>query len=215
MPILIATILWTVSLSLSEAKETIIQYAHSGVFGTVDTTDILTINSVPIEWGDRRNNSFLSNIENETLRMIIKSFKHTTANRHTYQRTRKCRLEEFKILKVSDRIQYDGREYLSLDSFENTWTAAVPQALALKQQWDQGAEKHELNLRNGCMELIKAFTRNEHPVSKASFAIIVIIAIVAFLCLCVVIFYISKNGCGHPGGVLGSIIHYPRRGPAL
>ncbi|KAJ8378083.1 hypothetical protein AAFF_G00247970, partial [Aldrovandia affinis] len=97
--------------------------------------------------------------------MIIKSFKHTTANRHTYQRTRKCRLEGFKILKVSDRIQYDGREYLSLDSFANTWTAAVPQALALKQQWDQGAEKHELNLRNGCIELIKAFKRNEHSVS--------------------------------------------------
>ncbi|KAJ8357874.1 hypothetical protein SKAU_G00206680 [Synaphobranchus kaupii] len=213
------SILWTVSFSLPGAKETLIQFRFSGIVGRTETSDTLTIDSVPITWSDRRNNGFLSiNTECEapfrlTLRMIRRSFNHTTANNHTYQRTRECLLEGRRVLQVSDRIQYDGAEYLSLDSAANTWTAAVSQALALKQQWgwDNGrTEKHKIHLEDGCTELIKAFSRDENPAPDTSLGVILIpILVIVVFCQFIFSFFISRHGSNHAGGVLGSIIHYP------
>ncbi|KAG5847733.1 hypothetical protein ANANG_G00129350 [Anguilla anguilla] len=219
---IIFSLLWTVFFSLHEAKETTIRYQHSGIVGGSPTSDTLTIDSVPIGWSDRRNNGFLSiNTECQglfrmTLRMITRSFNHTTTNNHTYQRTHECFLEGHRVLRVSDRIHYDGAEYLCLDSAKNTWMAAVPQALALKQQWDRESgctERHKVLLQNGCTELIEEFSRDKHSAPEASLAIVLIpiLIIVVLLCQFMVSFLISRHGSRLAGGVLGSIIHYPQR----
>ncbi|XP_035278018.1 zinc-alpha-2-glycoprotein-like [Anguilla anguilla] len=204
---IIFSLLCTVFFSLHGAKETMIRYQYSGIVGGSPTRDTLTIDSVPIAWSDGRNNGFLSiNTECEglfrmTLRMITRSFNHTTTNNHTYQRTHECLLEGHRVLRVSDRIHYDGAEYLCLDSAKNTWMAAVPQALALKQKWDRQSgctERHKVLLQNGCTELIEEFSRDKHSAP-------------VFLCQFMVSFLISMHGSRVVGGVLGSIIHYPQR----
>ncbi|KAJ8274223.1 hypothetical protein COCON_G00088480 [Conger conger] len=211
------SILLTVSFSLPGEKETMIRHQYSGIVGRTETSDTLTIDSVPIAWSDRRDNGFLSvNTECEapflmTLALITRSFNHTEANNHTYQRTRECVVKGLRVLQVSDRIHYDGAEYLSLDSGASTWRAAVPQALALKRQWDSGrTERHTIHLRNGCTELIKAFAHDNHSAPAASLGtmLIPILVIVIFIFMVMVSFLIPRRGAKQAGGVLGSIIHY-------
>lgn len=224
MRILIFSFLLALSASLPGPKETMIRYQCRGIVGRTDTNDTLTINSVPIAWSDRPNNGFLS-VDSDsfhmTLKMIARSFNHSTSN-HTYQRTRECLLEGLTVRRVSDRIHYDSAEYLSLNSAANTWTAAVPQARALQQQWDRDngrTERHKIDLQNGCTELFKAFSHsNSNSVSGASLAGLLLLAFViaAFLGQFMVTFFISRHCSKHTGGgVLGSIVHYHGRSKGI
>ncbi|KAG7457014.1 hypothetical protein MATL_G00241870 [Megalops atlanticus] len=204
--------------SLALPRETIIQYRHSGVVGKTDTTvEMVAINGVPVPWNERI--SILSiNTEYETpfdiiLQMIVKSYNHTTASNHTYQRLRECWVEGNGMLRVSERIQYDGKNYLSLESTRDTWTAAVPQALQLKEQLDRDPArtgKQRMHLQNRCTELLKEITRSQ-TFSTEAFVnyVLPILAIVAFVGMILFSFFMFKKGPGHPTGVLGSIVHYP------
>lgn len=58
---------------------------------------------------------------------------------------------------------YDGKVYLTLDHTD-TWTAHVPQAMALKVLWDQEVQRtrtERVRLQEGCIKLMKELRLSE------------------------------------------------------
>ncbi|XP_036410623.1 H-2 class I histocompatibility antigen, K-Q alpha chain isoform X2 [Megalops cyprinoides] len=206
------SIFWNPFLALP--RETIIQYRHTGVVGKTETTvEMVTINDVPVPWN--KSISILSiNRENDfdiILQMIVKSYNHTAASNHTYQRLLECRVEGNGMLTMSERIQYDGKNYLSLESTRDAWIAAVPQALQMKEELDRDPARtglQSMHLQNRCTELLKEITRSEHSSTEAFLKYLLpILVIVAFVSMILVSFFMFKKGSGPPAG---SIVHYPR-----
>ncbi|CAG07665.1 unnamed protein product [Tetraodon nigroviridis] len=73
----------------------------------------------------------------------------------TLLRSRECILEGSE-LHWTDRVFCDGKVYLTLDG-NDTWTPHVPQALALKESWDQQVERtreQRIRLQEGCFKLM-------------------------------------------------------------
>lgn len=145
------------------------------------------------------------------------SSDNTTAQlkNHTLLRSRECILEGSQ-LHWTDRVFYDGKVHLSLDS-SGTWTAHEPQARVLKALWDKEAERtrmEEARLQDGCIQLIKELKLSEEqPVTEIPLAqlLIPILVLLAFIGLMIISLFLSKNmGLRHPGGVIGSVIHYPK-----
>ncbi|KAI1893832.1 hypothetical protein AGOR_G00127730 [Albula goreensis] len=221
-------------LVLSFPKATVIQYAYTEVVGSADTPVITrTLNGVLVPWnysGHDENtlrDIFLLNTEQEnlfekSLPIILKSFNHTTARNHTYQRMRTCQLEGYRVEWVSDLVRYDGVDYLRLDGKTDTWRAAVPQAQVLQQLWAGDAE-HAQNeracLENSCAEMLKDLTQNslssvEGPERQEVMSVwFPVLAAVALFGLMLISFLMFKKqvskGSGLPGGTVGSLIHYP------
>lgn len=134
---------------------------------------------------------------------------------HTVLRSRECILEGSQ-LHWNDRVFYDGKIHLTMDS-SGTWTAQVPQAQVLKAQWDQETERtrmEKVRLQEGCIQLMKELKfSQEQPVSDIPLPqlLIPILALLAFIGLIIISLFLSKNmGLRHPGGVIGSLIHYPK-----
>lgn len=74
----------------------------------------------------------------------------------TVLRSRECILEGSE-LHWTDRVFCDGKVYLTLDR-NDTWTPHVPQALALKELWDQEVERtrqERIRLQEGCFSLMR------------------------------------------------------------
>ncbi|XP_072296499.1 uncharacterized protein [Eucyclogobius newberryi] len=134
---------------------------------------------------------------------------------HTVLRSRECILEGSQ-LHWTDRVFYDGKVHLSLES-SGTWTAHGPQAQVLKAKWDQEAERtkvERLRLQEGCIQLMKEikFTQEQQvPHIPLPQLLIPILAVLAFTGLFLISLCLFKNlGLRHPGGVVGSVIHYPK-----
>lgn len=134
---------------------------------------------------------------------------------HTVLRSRECILEGSQ-LHWTDRVFYDGKIHLTMDS-SGTWTAQVPQAQVLKAQWDQEDERtrmEKVRLQEGCIQLMKELKFSQEPlVSDIPLPqlLIPILALLAFIGLIIISLFLSKNmGLRHPGGVIGSVIHYPK-----
>ena len=75
---------------------------------------------------------------------------------HNILRSRECILEGPQ-LHWTDRVFYDGKVYLTLEH-NDTWTAHVPQAVALKELWDQEMPRtrtERIQLQEGCVQLMK------------------------------------------------------------
>ncbi|XP_055007822.1 uncharacterized protein LOC110158895 isoform X2 [Boleophthalmus pectinirostris] len=137
---------------------------------------------------------------------------------HTVLRSRDCILEGSE-LHWTDRVFLDGKVHLSLES-SDTWTAQGPQAQVLKAKWDQEAERTKIEserLQEGCIQLMKElkFTQEPQvPHIPLHQLLILILAILAFTVLFVISLCLSKTmGLRHPGGVIGSVIHYPKDMP--
>ncbi|KAI3374942.1 hypothetical protein L3Q82_021480, partial [Scortum barcoo] len=77
----------------------------------------------------------------------------------------------------SDRVFYDGTLYLTLEH-NDTWTAHVPQATALKVLWDQEGtcrRTDRIHLQEGCVKLMRELRfSEEQPVPHTSFPWILI-----------------------------------------
>ncbi|XP_033838169.2 uncharacterized protein LOC117385045 isoform X1 [Periophthalmus magnuspinnatus] len=137
---------------------------------------------------------------------------------HTVLRSRDCILEGSQ-LHWTDRVFLDGKVHLSLES-SDTWTAHVPQARVLKEKWDQEVERTKMErvrLQEGCIQLMKElkFTE-EQKVSHIPLPqlLIPLLAVLAFTGLIVISLRLSKIvGPRQPGGVIGSVIHYPKDMP--
>lgn len=133
----------------------------------------------------------------------------------TLLHSRECVLEGSQ-LQWTDRVFCDGKLCLTLDTTDS-WRAEIPQALALKLLWNQEVHRtrmERIHLQEGCMELMKEMKLSqEQPVSGIPLPqfLIPILALLAFGGLIIISLLLSKNhGLRHPGGVIGSIVHYPQ-----
>ncbi|CAB1326045.1 unnamed protein product [Coregonus sp. 'balchen'] len=178
--------------------DTVIQFQRSGVVGEVETVEQVLVNGAPLSsYGkdvsgiirdvllDNYSESFQQAFE------IEENVPNTMTKNHTYHylRVRECKLDGFRVVRLTDQILVNGNDFLTLDRSTDTWTAEVPQALALKQLWDWDTERmrrERIQLHESCTELMKELTYSE-PTTTG-----------------------DPNGSGHPGGVLGSIVHYPQ-----
>lgn len=133
----------------------------------------------------------------------------------TLLRSRECVMEGSQ-LQWTDRVFCDGKLCLTLDHTD-TWRAEIPQAMALKLLLNQEVHRtrmERIHLQEGCMELMKELRLSqEQPVSGIPLPqfLIPILALLAFGGLIIISLLLSKkHGLRHPGGVIGSIVHYPQ-----
>lgn len=75
---------------------------------------------------------------------------------HIVLRSRECILEGSE-LHWTDRVLYDGQVCLTLDN-QDAWTAHTPQAMAIKELWDQAVQHtktERIQLQEGCTNLMR------------------------------------------------------------
>lgn len=81
---------------------------------------------------------------------------------HTILRSREC-ISEGSRLHWTDRMFCDGKLFLTLEH-NNTWTAHVPEAVALKKLWDHETEHSKMErsrLQEGCIHLMRELKLSE------------------------------------------------------
>lgn len=207
----------TVGLPSPIIESVIVQIQKWTVVGTPRSGSQSLLNGVSLTDTSSELNLLIKSISAEALPMAFTNINNTSLLRnHTILRSRECILEGSQ-LHFSDRVFYDGTLYLSRDHGD-VWAAHGPKALALKEVWDQEAQltgaRREVFLEV-CLKLMKELKLSE--AQGASVAQIpwpqIIISILAVIIMCslIIISFIFKNhGLRHPGGVTGSIIHYPK-----
>ncbi|XP_056912012.1 uncharacterized protein LOC130538439 isoform X16 [Takifugu flavidus] len=131
----------------------------------------------------------------------------------TVLRSRECILKGSE-LHWTDRIFCDGKVYLSLGP-NDTWRPHVPQAMALKVLWDQeiGRTREErIRLKEGCFRLMRELGLSvETSETRLLQYVIPVLCILAFTGFAAISLLLANRlGLNQPGGVIGSIIHYPR-----
>ncbi|XP_036393328.1 uncharacterized protein LOC118783520 [Megalops cyprinoides] len=218
-------------LTVSLQKETVIQFVYTEVVGRAETAvATVALNGVPVLWSDVQDRNILHEFFIKTkhdpflinsLKIMVDSSNHTTASNHTYRRLRECRLDEYRVLSVSDQVQYDGTRFLSLDKTTDTWMATVPQARVLQELWDsdKARTQHErMRLERACIQLLKDITHSKDTVTEPerreafSFWLPVLAALLLVGLVLVSVLVFKKQGSkgsGYAGAAVGSIIHYP------
>ncbi|KTG33590.1 hypothetical protein cypCar_00032048 [Cyprinus carpio] len=151
-------------------------------------------------------------IQDEVLQMMVENY-HATASYGTYIRLRECKLRGDRVLQLSDRIQLNGKDYLTLDSDTDSWTVLMPEAQDLKKSWTLKAEQaslEKIHLKQECEESIKQWNDTQNQEGLGVLRVIFpVLATILFIGLVLISFLIFKRHGHQPGGVLGSIIHYP------
>lgn len=170
------------------------------------------LNGVAFRGWNQNLNDIIQDIADAALPLYSSVNDTAELRNHNVLRSRECILEGSQ-LHWTDRLIYDGKVHLSLDS-SGTWTAHVPQAQVLKAKWEQEAERtrmEKVRLQEGCIELMKELQLSqEQRVSDIPLPLL-LIPILAFIGLIIISLFLSKNmGLRHPGGVIGSVIHYPK-----
>ncbi|XP_028283652.1 uncharacterized protein LOC114449966 [Parambassis ranga] len=201
--------------------DTIIVQIQWGVVGNQRLVEQVLLNGAALSSTSQEVSSIIQTMSADTVLPALISVNHTSPLRnHTILHSRECILEGSQ-LHWADRVFYDGEVYLTLDHDE-VWTAHVPQALTLKglltDQEAQRKQAERIRLQEGCMKLMRELRLSEEPSSISSVAeiplpqlVIPILALLTFTGLILVSLLLSKNhGMRHPGGVIGSIIHYPK-----
>ncbi|XP_024247562.1 uncharacterized protein LOC112227020 isoform X1 [Oncorhynchus tshawytscha] len=228
-------------------RDMVIQFQRSGVVGEVEQ---VLINGAALSSCEKDVNGILRAVllgnYSESFQQafeIEENVNNTMTKNHTYQylRVHESKLDGFRVVHLTDRLLVDGNDFLTLDRNTDTWTAEVPQALALKHLWDQDTERTRLEriqLHESCAKRMKELTHSE-PITtgvpcltsyeageSGEFllcfqggmsmlaALASLLAGLAFVAMVTTSFLIFKqqdpNISGHPGGVLGSIVHYPQ-----
>ncbi|XP_056912008.1 uncharacterized protein LOC130538439 isoform X12 [Takifugu flavidus] len=147
----------------------------------------------------------LPNIVGVNLALVLRSC--------TVLRSRDCILEGSE-LHWTDRIFCDGKVYLTLGP-NDTWIPHVPQAMALKALWDQeiGRTREErIRLQEGCFRLMRklglSVETSETLLLQYVIPVLCILAFTGFTAISLLL--ANRLGLNQPGGVIGSVIHYPR-----
>ncbi|XP_014870164.1 uncharacterized protein LOC106934646 [Poecilia latipinna] len=194
----------------------IVQIQQSGVVGAQHVTEQVLLNGISLSSPSWEVQSIIKSMSTSDLLPDGICNNHTSVLRnHTVLRSRECIIEGSR-LHWSDRVFCDGKVFLTLE-YNNTWTAHVPKAKAIKNLWNQEVEHLKIErrrLQEGCIQLMKELKLSEeesvHGIALPRF-LIPILAVTAFLMLLIVTILISRGpGLIHPGGVIGSIIHYPK-----
>uniref|UniRef100_A0A087XUQ8 Uncharacterized protein n=1 Tax=Poecilia formosa TaxID=48698 RepID=A0A087XUQ8_POEFO len=196
----------------------IVQIQQSGVVGAQHVAEQVLLNGISLSSPSWEVQSIIKIMSASDLLPDGICNNHTSVLRnHTVLRSRECIIEGSR-LHWSDRVFCDGKVFLTLE-YNNTWTAHVPKAKAIKNLWNQEVEHLKIErrrLQEGCIQLMKELKLSEeesvHGIALPRF-LIPILAVTAFLMLLIVTILISRGpGLNHPGvaGVIGSIIHYPK-----
>ncbi|XP_071346978.1 uncharacterized protein [Trachinotus anak] len=194
----------------------IVQVQQRVVVGAQRVEEQVLLNGVSLAGTNQEFNSIIKTISADAFPPNLISVNQTSVlTNHTVLHSRECILEGSQ-LHWTDRVFYDGKVYLTLDH-TGTWTAQVPQALALKELWDQEMQHTRTggtHLQDECIKLIRELKLSEEqpvPGIPLPQILIPILALLAFAGLIIITLLLSKNqGLRHPGGVIGSIIHYPK-----
>lgn len=214
---ILALMLCDLSLSLPVPVDTVIvQVQQFGVVGAQRVVDQVLLNGVSLAGRSQEIDRIVQTMSVDALLPTHISVNQTAVLRnHTVRRSRECILEGSQ-LRWADHVFYDGKVYLTLDH-NDTWTAHIPQALALKELWDQEAQRtrmERIRLQEGCIKLMRELKLSEEqsvPGTPLPHFLIPVLAFMAFTGLTIISLLLSKKlGLRHPGGVIGSVIHYPQ-----
>ncbi|XP_064848624.1 uncharacterized protein LOC135558614 isoform X2 [Oncorhynchus masou masou] len=208
-------------------RDMVIQFQRSGVVGEVEQ---VLINGAALSSCEKDVNGILRavllgnySVSFQQAFEIQENVNNTMTKNHTYQylRVHESKLDGFRVVHLTERLLINGNEFLTLNRNTDTWTAEVPQALALKHLWDQDTERTRLEriqLHESCAKLMKELTHSEPITTGGGMSMLAalapLLAGLAFVAMVTRSFLIFKqqdpNVSGRPGGVLGSIVHYPQ-----
>ncbi|XP_067219890.1 uncharacterized protein [Chanodichthys erythropterus] len=206
----IVTFAFLLALSWALPKDFIIQFERKVLInGTVVERILL---SHPHLKGQFDKQPVVRPIQDEVLKMMVEN-DHATAIFGTYIRLRECKMRGYQVLQLSDRFQLNGRDCLTLDPESDSWTVLMPEAHDLKQSWTLEAEHTSLekvHLKEECEEFMKQMNDTQdqegHGVLRVMAPVLATFLFFGFVFISHLIF---KRHGQQPGGVLGSIIHYP------
>ncbi|XP_061835879.1 uncharacterized protein [Nerophis lumbriciformis] len=187
-----------------------VQIQQPVVLGHRPVTGRVLLNGVPILATNQELSSILQRMSADLLALRLLSGNQSALLRNqSYLWSRDC-TQEGSELQRTDRFFYDGVVYLSLNH-NGTWTAHTPQAAALKALWERVARS---SLEDECMILMRELKLSEEqpePEIPSPQFLISILALLAFTGLVGISFLLAtKQGLTFPGGVPGSIVHYPK-----
>nr|XP_046178443.1 uncharacterized protein LOC124010124 isoform X2 [Oncorhynchus gorbuscha] len=173
------------NLSWGLPIDTVILFQRSGVVGEMETVEQVLVNGAPPSSGGK----YVSGI----LRAVL------MGNYESFQ----------QAFEIEENVT---------NTMTNTWTAEVPQALSLKQLWDWDTEftrREKMQLHEICTELMKELRQSEPTTNRGTSLLTVLaplFACLTFVVMVIASFLLSKQQdprvSRHPGGVLGSIVHY-------
>ncbi|XP_036072415.1 uncharacterized protein si:dkeyp-13a3.10 isoform X3 [Oryzias melastigma] len=217
----------------------IVQIQHSGVVGGSYVAKQVLFNGLPLSNTSREVSHILQSLSTKELFPFNRSISQIPALKdHTIVCHQECVLESHR-LQWSEHVFYDGEVYLRLEPNGTWTALVPQAVLlkGLLEQTGRHGGSERTRLQNGCMQLMKELRLPDKPsgisspVSKsASFLfellifvpfslgsgivstriLIPVLGVVAFAGLITVSILVSKNrGWTHPGGVIGSLIHYP------
>lgn len=191
-----------------------VQYQQRVGAGAHEVTELVLLNGVYLT--EREAKGVLHWISTDFHPLLLLSASNSSLlKNHTVVRSRECILEG-RRLHWADRVSAGRQLYLTRDR-NDAWTPYVPEAVPLKTQWEQMIGRAEAErLQEGCITLMRELSLSqEHPVNHLPQLLIPVLAFLAFIGLAAVSFLLSKtHGLRHPGGVIGSVIHYPKDGVA-
>ncbi|XP_023821264.1 uncharacterized protein LOC111949102 isoform X2 [Oryzias latipes] len=199
---------------LPPADAIIIQIQHSGVVGGNYVAERVLLNGVPLSSTSQEVSNILQSLSNKELLLFSASISQMPALKgHIIVCHQECILEGHQ-LHWTDRVFYNGTVYLSLEP-NGTWTALVAQAMVLKGILEPNGhhtESESTRLQNGCMQLMKELKFSDKPSGSGIFFIQIIIPVfVVFAVMFTLSILVSRSqGWTYPGGVIASIIHYPK-----
>ncbi|XP_032386574.1 uncharacterized protein si:dkeyp-13a3.10 [Etheostoma spectabile] len=214
---IVLLILCDLSLGYPVPIDTIIvQVQQWGVVGAQQVEEQVLLNGVSLTGKNQEVDNIIQTMSADAQLPILIGINQTSVLRnHIVLRSRECILEGSQ-LHWTDRVFYDGKIYLTLN-YSGTWTAHVPEALAFKLLWDQEEQRIKTErtpLQEGCIKLMRELMLSEEqsvPGIPLPQFLIPILALLAFIGIIVISLLLFKNqGSRHPGGVIGSIIHYPK-----
>ncbi|XP_068196887.1 uncharacterized protein [Antennarius striatus] len=194
----------------------IVQVQQRAVVGSQQVMDQVLLNGVVVTDKSQYFESIIQSIPSDKHLLTLAMINQTSVLRnHTLLRSRECILEGSQR-QWRDRVFLDGMVYLSLDH-NDKWTAHVRPAQVLKELWEQEEQRtksERIHLQEGCITLMTELRLSEEQPDHGSpwpKFLIPGLAFLVFVVLVMISLLLSKKlGLRHPGGVTGSVIHYPK-----
>ncbi|XP_019748536.1 uncharacterized protein LOC109529556 [Hippocampus comes] len=212
--ILVLGILTHLSLAFPVVLDTAgIQVQQWVVSGVRPVSVRVLVNGVPYTGATPEVNKIFQVMSADSISLSLLANQTAVLGNHTVLRSRDCILQGPELY-WRDRVFCNESLYLSLDH-GGAWIAHTRQATALKAAWVQALEssaKEGIFLQETCVDLMEKLKLSEKRsgIAMPNF-LIPILSLLAFTGLMALSLFISKQqGLRHPGGVLGSIIHYPK-----
>lgn len=199
-----------------DADTVVLQIQQWRGAGSQQVEEQALLNGIPLMGKSPEFNAVIKAVLDDTLLTSLISFNQTSSiSNHTILRSRECMWEGSK-LRWADRVFADGQLYLTLNQ-NDMWTAHIQEAVAIKVVWDQEVQQtraERLHLQEGCVKLMKHLNLSEKqsvPGILHLHLLVPVLALIVFGVLIMVSIVIYKiKGFRHPGGVIGSIVHYHR-----